>query len=101
MQPLLASFVLPLASLCAQEPAPRETDAFVTEHCITCHGGDTTKGKLDLTRTAPDAVQELWRWSRMRERVRTREMPPPDADRPTDADGPSDADRAAFVAAVG
>ena len=101
MQPLLASFVLPLASLCAQEPAPRETDAFVTEHCITCHGRDAAKGKLDLTRTAPDAVQELWRWSRMRERVRTREMPPPDADRPTDADGPSDADRAAFVAAVG
>ncbi|HZN37832.1 MAG TPA: DUF1592 domain-containing protein [Planctomycetota bacterium] len=92
---LLALLPLCAQSLCAQGPTPRETDAFVTEHCITCHGGDTTKGKLDLTRPAADAVQELWRWSRMRERVRTREMPPPEAD------GPADADRAAFVAALG
>jgi len=80
--------MLPLAllPLCAQEPAPRETDAFVAEHCITCHGRDAAKGKLDLTKPAADAVQELWRWSRMRERVRIREMPPPDEDGPNDAD---------------
>ncbi|HEX6814008.1 MAG TPA: DUF1592 domain-containing protein [Planctomycetota bacterium] len=93
---LLSLAVLPLQALRlhAQTPAAREADAFVAAHCVECHGGDTTKGKLDLTRPEPDAVQELWRWSRLRQRVRAGEMPPPDADQPAAAE------RAAFVAAI-
>lgn len=58
---------------------------FVARHCFDCHGGDATKGKLDLGVEAADPVGALWRLSRMRARVRAGEMPPPDADQPTAA----------------
>lgn len=67
---------------------------FVRSHCIECHGGDATKGDLDLTHAEPDPVLQLWRWSHMRDRVLAGEMPP------ADAEPPPDAARRAFVAGV-
>src|SRR5689334_2418482 len=84
---------LAAASLRAQA-ASDVAAAFVRTHCVECHGGDTTKGKLDLTRPAGDAVAELWRWTRLAERVRAGEMPP------AGAEPPSGEQRAAFAAAV-
>jgi cytochrome c553 len=48
--------------------------------CIDCHGGDTTKGSFDLSKPADDPAERLWAIARVRERVRTGEMPPPQAD---------------------
>ena len=48
----------------------------VEEHCYSCHGEDKVSGGLDLTAPASGRVDELWRWSRIRERVRAFEMPP-------------------------
>jgi hypothetical protein len=86
--------VLAAGALRAQD-AGDVAAAFVRTHCVECHGGDTTKGKLDLTRPAGDAVAELWRWTRLAERVRAGEMPP------ADAEPPSGEQRAAFAVAVG
>ncbi len=73
------------ASLAAQDPAAA-IEPFVRAHCIECHGGDTIKGKLDLTKPADDAAAQLWRLARLRDRVRTGEMPPREAVRPAVAD---------------
>ena len=86
--PLLRSFsCVPLlaAGLVAQATSP-VTDAFVRAHCVECHGGDSTKGKLDLTKPATGAVEQLWRLQRLRDRLRAGEMPPPDAPRPPQAE---------------
>ncbi len=95
---LLPCLLAPLiAGLRGQDaPSAPASDAFVAAHCVACHGGDTTKGKLDLTQPAADPVQSLWRWSRMRERVRAGEMPPSDDEEPA----PVAADRVAFVASI-
>ncbi|HEX5053151.1 MAG TPA: DUF1592 domain-containing protein [Planctomycetota bacterium] len=75
----------------APSPAQR---SFLDANCVECHGGDSTKGKLDLTREPADPVLALWRWSHLRQRVHAGEMPPPDAEQPPDAE------REAFLASV-
>lgn len=82
-------------SLAAQDQGAAVRDGFVQRYCVDCHGGDTVKGKLDLTRPAPDPAAELWRWSRLQQRVQAGEMPPLDHDALPDA-----AARAEFAAAV-
>jgi Protein of unknown function (DUF1587)/Ca-dependent carbohydrate-binding module xylan-binding/Planctomycete cytochrome C len=73
--PLVALLSL---SLPVGAQTPPVLAAFVQEHCLTCHGGDSVKGKLDLRRPAGSAAAELWRWQRLRDRVHSGEMPPAD-----------------------
>ncbi|MCA8953541.1 MAG: DUF1587 domain-containing protein, partial [Planctomycetes bacterium] len=80
------------AGAVAAELAPHA--GFVTRYCRDCHGGDLVRAELDLTATQSDPVERLFRLSRLRERVRAGEMPPPDAD------APPPAERDAFVAWV-
>lgn len=67
--PLLFALALPAQ----QDPV---VTGIVEEHCFSCHGEDKVSGGLDLTRPENDKVAHLWRWSRVRERVRSFEMPP-------------------------
>jgi len=69
-----SALLVPLAA--AQDAPPEHVQAFVQEHCVSCHGEDMVKGRLDLTIAPEGDVERLWRWSRMRERVRSYEMPP-------------------------
>ena len=63
--------------LAAAAPAQlAEVRALLEEHCYSCHGEDKVSGGLDLTVPPADRVAALWRWSRVRERVRSFEMPP-------------------------
>jgi hypothetical protein len=88
-KPLLVLFA---AGLAAQGPAEfAQQSEFVQSFCFDCHGGDTTKGKFDLSVAPADSSAALWRWSRMRERALAGEMPP------LGADEPSAEERAAFV----
>ncbi len=69
--------LLGAAAATAQAPAARASaQALVQDHCASCHGEDKVKGGLDLTRAPEGRVEQLWRWSRLRERVRSFEMPP-------------------------
>ena len=63
-----------------------EVRAFLEEHCFSCHGEDKVSGGLDLTVPAEGQVAALWRWSRVRERVRAFEMPPVHASEVTPAE---------------
>jgi hypothetical protein len=73
---------LSLSATFAAAQDDRAANAFLQAYCIDCHGGDTTKGKLDLTSAPPDPAAALWRTSRLRERVLAGEMPPPHAEAP-------------------
>ena len=71
------------APLDAQDvDAAAANQTFVERWCVDCHGGDSVKGKLDLTEPVADPVGAVWRLARLRDRVLSGEMPPPDADRP-------------------
>ncbi len=70
-------------------------DPFVATYCVDCHGGDATKGDLDLTRAPTAPVDAAWQLSRMRQRLVSCEMPPRDADQPAAAE------RDRFAAALG
>ena len=77
-------------SQAADTPAahvPPAVEAFVGTHCTECHDADVSKGGLDLEALLkaplnrhPDGWEAVFR------RLRTRQMPPPDADRPTEAE---------------
>ena len=71
----------------AVEPAAPD-DAFVSDHCTSCHNDVSKKGQLDLTGLAFDASDpaNLAVWIKVHDRVKAGEMPPrgkarPDADR--------------------
>lgn len=88
---MLVAVVASAMALTAQE---RDLDPFLRTHCLSCHGGDSVKGKLDLLQPPGDAAARLWRDARLRDRVRSGEMPPPDAERPPASEA------AAFAAAT-
>ncbi|MBL8748917.1 MAG: DUF1592 domain-containing protein [Planctomycetes bacterium] len=74
----LASCATAVAS--AQDPSGASIESFAAEHCLDCHGGEKTKGDLDLRAWPKDPVEWAWRASRVRMRVRSGEMPPPDSE---------------------
>lgn len=80
LRPVLALVALPLL-LPAQVPADQWGPAagLVQEHCADCHDADARKGGLDLDALARAATADrLWTLARMRDRVVTGEMPPPE-----------------------
>lgn len=97
--PFRVVFAMPLVALVAASPASSQGQAAGRMHaqwaepapllersCLDCHGGDATKGRFDLRDAAADPTARLWAIARVRERVRTGEMPPPDADAPDAAE---------------
>jgi len=94
LRPLTLCVLVAVVSPCAFAQEPAEPAKFLDAHCRDCHGGDTVKGQLDLDRPPANATDAAWRWARVRDRVRSGEMPPPDAERP------SRAEAQAFVRAV-
>jgi cytochrome c553 len=94
LRPLHPFVLVAVASPAALAQGLAQAEQFVQAHCVDCHGGDTVKGKLDLGQPAVNATDAAWRWARLRDRVRSGEMPPPDAERPAAAAA------ASFVQAV-
>lgn len=65
--------------------------------CFDCHGGNKTKGGVDLKKLAPEpkVAGEFELWTKVQEVVRKGEMPPEDAKAPL-----SEGDRAALLSWV-
>ena len=92
------AFLLGLAKCLAADPLIREAQAkttsaplthdplvpsFVREYCTDCHDSGTRKGNLDLEALAgseTEAHPEIW--EKIVRRLRVRQMPPPDKQRP-------------------
>ena len=66
--------------------------AFLTQHCITCHGPEKQKGKLRLDTLEPDFINNphASAWIEVMDRINLGEMPPEEEPRP-------DADKLAIV----
>ncbi|QDS92962.1 hypothetical protein FF011L_17170 [Roseimaritima multifibrata] len=65
---------------------------FVSSHCVDCHASGDAVGNFDIE-AIPLSVAELnladfdtAPWERILRRIDTRQMPPPDADRPAEAE---------------
>lgn len=74
-----------------------ELRSFTQAHCIECHGGDATKGGLDLTKLKLELAtpENFARWEKVFDRVARGEMPPKKSAQPPPAA------REAFVKSLG
>lgn len=65
-------------------PLPKEITAFVTQHCVRCHGPDKKKADLVLHVYKDEAalLKDRKRWEEVIHMVATGEMPPPERPRP-------------------
>jgi Protein of unknown function (DUF1587)/Planctomycete cytochrome C len=83
---VLGLTVLALFAVCPAESAePAAPDqAFVRDHCISCHNEENKKGRLDLTNLAFDTKDSnnLAVWVKVHDRVKAGEMPPKIRNRP-------------------
>jgi hypothetical protein len=73
----------------------RDARRFLENFCVACHGQEKPKAKLNLKRleTPEQAHADRKVWDEVLSRVRTGEMPPPDAGKPI----PPDEARRAFL----
>ena len=95
---LLLLHSVPLSDgLSAAERAPESAQKFLKAHCQDCHSGDSAEAGFDVMALKPELSDPagLLRWIRIYDRVKTGEMPPPDA-----SDLPAE-ERAKFVADAG
>lgn len=74
------TFALLISSLTARSVADTfsELAPLLETHCVDCHGGETIKGGLDLTKLSKELQDPPTRdrWIRIHDRVNTGEMPP-------------------------
>jgi hypothetical protein len=66
---------------------PDNVQTFLTENCTDCHNATDKVGRLDLTSLAyePADGANFALWTRIHDRVKAGEMPPPDMPRPAAA----------------
>ena len=72
---------LPVASLFTRQVRAADLPlAFVKQHCLACHSGDSAEGHFRADLLAQDLADPANRksWSRVLARVQSGEMPPPD-----------------------
>jgi hypothetical protein len=100
------SIIVILAALCATGPShqsaraaetPPGIQAFLKNHCVACHEGESAEAGLDLTSLPLDLNHSghFKRWVRIFDRVHDGEMPP------EEADDVAPREREKFVAAAG
>ena len=60
-------------------------EAFLTKHCVSCHGPDKTKGDLRIDKLSRDFKLggDTHHWAEVMEQVNSGEMPPKKEKRPT------------------
>ena len=87
---LLACCLLPAVSnvTSAAEPFSQSLQPLLTRYCNDCHAEGAEEGGFDLGKLSDDLsdAATFAKWERLYDRVRTKEMPPEDADQPTEAE---------------
>lgn len=70
----------------ATQSAP-EWQAFISDHCLDCHDGDTREGGFALDELlSKDVAHATDGWERVVRKLAARQMPPPDMPRPTEVE---------------
>lgn len=70
----------------AESTLPAPIEDFVVDYCLDCHDSISNKANLDLEPLLDDSITNPARleiWENVIRRLRTRQMPPPDKDRPS------------------
>src|SRR6186713_523836 len=83
--PLTLILLAIVARLSAAEPdaVPSPISEFVTQYCVDCHNGEEKTADLPLDLFSGEKVAAHREdWEQVIRRLRTRQMPPPDAKRP-------------------
>jgi hypothetical protein len=86
---MMHGLALPSATVAEEETSQysKEIRPLLTRYCFACHGETKPKGDLNLESLSdPNAFSRPAIWHHIRERVRTREMPPSSKPQPTDAE---------------
>lgn len=82
-----SAFIAAALALPASLQAIPGLSDFVENHCVDCHGDGIEKGGLDLGILLKDEPGDHWEtWEHALLRLETRQMPPPDKDRPDEAE---------------
>ncbi|QEL20752.1 DUF1592 domain-containing protein [Limnoglobus roseus] len=94
MKPTPIALALLLAPLSVRAAEPFE--AFLTKHCVRCHGAEKEKGTLRVDQLSRDfkAGMDAQRWGEVVEKINSGEMPPKNEPKPTQDE------IAAFVSAI-
>lgn len=76
----IASQLTALQSSFGQESNSELLQSFIEQNCLDCHQGDGAEGQLDFDELELDLSSplSLAKWTRVHDRVRSGEMPPPD-----------------------
>lgn len=81
-----AAAIAPLPGFGAEESSADDPVVFqfLRDHCLSCHNPERNAGDLSLADLiAPESFSsDRERWDRIAEKIRSSEMPPPDAPRP-------------------
>ncbi len=78
--------LIPILSFAAlAQGFEEEVRPFLEKHCLRCHGGEKTKGEVDLSdiKTMSDAESRSELWEAISFVIEDREMPPEDEDQPS------------------
>ncbi|MBX3401233.1 MAG: DUF1592 domain-containing protein [Gemmataceae bacterium] len=79
--PVLVALLLVPMTVRGAEPY----EAFLTKHCVRCHGAEKAKGELRVDRLTRDfkAGTDAQRWAEVVEKINSGEMPPKNEPKPT------------------
>jgi hypothetical protein len=69
----------------ATAAAPAAADAFLQQHCLRCHDGETQEGQFRLDTLSRDfaSVSAAQKWAEVMTRINAGEMPPEEEPRPS------------------
>lgn len=84
---ILTAMLSLCGTLAAQDSGPPSTRVkqFTTKYCAACHEGNNPSGNLTLVNADAGVIEgDTETWEKIVKRLQTRQMPPPDAERPTE-----------------
>jgi hypothetical protein len=77
-----------VSTACAAAESAPDVRAFLTKHCVDCHGADQPKAGLRLDTLTVDVAkpEQARAWTKILDRIESGEMPPKDSPRPPQAE---------------
>ncbi|MFT5526431.1 MAG: hypothetical protein ACI9HK_004407, partial [Pirellulaceae bacterium] len=82
---ILVALLAPCGLGGENDTTDKTLESFLSQHCTHCHNAETNKADIDLTKLKwNEGENDTAIWERVIRKVRARQMPPADAERPTE-----------------